>query len=166
MNQEDAIEAAKQIGIEPGGEIFLASEVAINNAHNGETGEHTDGWRVMRSDNDEWTAIEECTMHYEEDPYYNDEVLFLDGVLEFHPRILVQLSKQDIEALQKYYAMGQTTPENIFAYRQEVMNADSGLKHRAEQAFSRVVAALGMKQFVYADKTIRVVEIEDNKKPS
>lgn len=49
MNQQQAIEAAQQIGVAPGDHIFLQSEGQINNPHlhkNGVGPLHVDGWRV------------------------------------------------------------------------------------------------------------------------
>ena len=54
MNEQRAIEAAKQIGVAPGDYITLQSEGQINNPHlhSGQiSGEpHVDGWKVQNSD--------------------------------------------------------------------------------------------------------------------
>jgi hypothetical protein len=50
MNEQQALEAARQIGVAPGQHIYLQSEGQINHPHlhKGQTSgqPHVDGWRV------------------------------------------------------------------------------------------------------------------------
>jgi hypothetical protein len=53
--------------------------------------------------------------------HYNDECLFVDDILEFHPEVLDSLPAEDREALKVYYLVGEPAPENIFEHREDLI---------------------------------------------
>ena len=54
MNRDQAIQAAQQIGVQPGDEIFMQSEGQITHPHyhHGQLAgeQHVDGWHVQNQD--------------------------------------------------------------------------------------------------------------------
>ena len=82
--------------------------------------------------------------------HYNDEVLFFDGILEFHADIYSDLSPEDKELLKIYYLVGQEPPENIFEYRNALVQEHPDIEARAKAAFARVLEELGIHEFAYS----------------
>lgn len=83
---------------------------------------------------------------------YNDEILFLDGIVEFHPDIYDALSAEDKELLRAYYLVGQPTPENVFVYRNNLVREQPGIEARARAVFARILDALDAGEFAYTTK--------------
>lgn len=86
---------------------------------------------------------------------YNDEVLFLDGIVEFHLSIYEVLSLEDKELFKLYYLIGQPTPENIFEYRNNLIREQPGIEARAKAAFAKVLKALDIDKFTYSTKVAK-----------
>ena len=84
---------------------------------------------------------------------YNDEVLFLDGIVEFHPEAIAGLSAEDRRVLGVYYGLGQPTPENIFAFRQELSQTQPDIETQAKAVFAKVLASLHIDEFHYTTQT-------------
>jgi hypothetical protein len=83
---------------------------------------------------------------------FNDEIIFIDGIVETHPEIYTALSDEDREALQVYYLVGQPTPENVFEYRSELVRLDPHIQARAARAFNKLLAMLDIDDFKYTTK--------------
>jgi len=88
----------------------------------------------------------------EDNARYNDEVLFLDGIIESHPEVYVALPREDRAAIQLYYLVGQPVPENIFNYRKNLVFEDPEIQHKAESAFRNLLEMLGVQVFDYSTK--------------
>ena len=75
---------------------------------------------------------------------YNDEVMFLDGLYEFHPDFFENLNDQELNALRMYYLTGQDVPRNIFEYRSELLKRKPTIEKEAHAALAMVRKAAGM----------------------
>ncbi|WP_327691113.1 hypothetical protein OG870_17460 [Streptomyces sp. NBC_00461] len=58
MNEEQAIEAAKQIGLNIGEHVIIQNDGQITHPHTSDSSDfrHVDGWRVERTGEDEYEA--------------------------------------------------------------------------------------------------------------
>ncbi|MFF0733828.1 hypothetical protein ACFYVK_19660 [Streptomyces chartreusis] len=56
MNRQQAIDAAKQLGLSIGDEVTMQSNGQIINSHKSRSNpyEHVDAWRVKRTGQDSW----------------------------------------------------------------------------------------------------------------
>ena len=76
---------------------------------------------------------------------YNDEVLLLDGLYEFHPDFFEQLSESDRKVIKEYYLAGEEVPENIFEYRAALISGDVRIEQDAKGAYERLLQIAGVK---------------------
>lgn len=88
--------------------------------------------------------------------HYNDESLFLDGILESHPEVLDALPAEDREALEVYYLVNQPVPDNIFEYRENLVRQQPHVQARAKSAFDTLLRALGITKFTYTTKPLSI----------
>ena len=84
-----------------------------------------------------------------ENAHYNDEVNFLDEMVEFHPGAFNALPSEDRRTLEMYYLLGMPTPENIFAYRNQLARQRPGIEAEARQVFQKILGALKIDSFRY-----------------
>jgi hypothetical protein len=75
---------------------------------------------------------------------YNDELALIESVYEFHPDAFDTLSIDEVVALQEYYLIGREVPNNIFAYRERLVERDRTIAASARLAFRRVCENLGI----------------------
>ncbi|MFF6993091.1 MULTISPECIES: hypothetical protein [Streptomyces] len=56
MNKQQAIDAAKQLGLSIGDEVTMQNDGQIIHSHTSRSNpyEHVDGWRVKRTGQDNW----------------------------------------------------------------------------------------------------------------
>jgi hypothetical protein len=88
----------------------------------------------------------------EANAHYNDEITFLDGLVELHPEIFAAMSAEDREVLRTYYLVGQPVPENVFEYRKDLIHQLPDIQTEASAAFNRLLAALDIDEFKYTTK--------------
>ena len=88
----------------------------------------------------------------EANAHYNDEILFLDGVVEFHPEVYDTLPNEEKELLQAYYLVGQPIPENIFEYRNNLLREQPDIEAKAKTAFIKLLESLDIDEFTYSTK--------------
>lgn len=82
--------------------------------------------------------------------HYNDEVLFLDGILESHPEVYDALSTGDRELLKTYYLIGMPVPDNILEYRRALLLKQPGIEVRSKAVFDKVLKLLNIGVFTYS----------------
>lgn len=179
MNREQAIESAKQIGVAPGDTITVQSEGQIEHPHDSGSGTHgchpQPGWHLERreaasllindsspahlSDDDEPVSnyhfmeiIMEKAIDNNTNARYNDEIVFIDGIVDMHPEVLAAMSDEDRETLEVYYLVGQAVPENIFEYRSSLVEDNPGIQNRAMIVFNKLLAVLEVDNFKYTTK--------------
>jgi len=80
---------------------------------------------------------------------YNSELSIIDSLYAFHPEAFELLSKSEMEALQKYYLLGEPVPDDVFAYREDIVTDDADLAGRAQIAFQNVCRKLGIEDIHY-----------------
>lgn len=78
------------------------------------------------------------------DAAYNNEIVLLDGLLEFHPDLFAQLSEPDRELLERYYLVGRPVPQDVFEYRRSVVQADPGLARQAQLVLRGLLDTIGI----------------------
>jgi len=69
---------------------------------------------------------------------YNDEVILLDGLYEFHRGVFDSLDIADFDALKTFYGLGNSKIEDIQRHRLEVARLDPDLETRARGAYEKV----------------------------
>jgi hypothetical protein len=79
-----------------------------------------------------------------ENKRYNDEIVLLDGLYEFHPELLESLDKHELLALETYYLTGQDVPENVFEYRTKLAKSNPKLEEEAHAAFNKICQRAGI----------------------
>lgn len=84
--------------------------------------------------------------------HYNDEVLFLDGIIEFHKEAYDSLSDEDKRLFEAYYLVDVPTPENIFEYRSQLLAEQPEIEAEAKVAFARLLETLHITDFAYTTK--------------
>ena len=77
---------------------------------------------------------------------YNDEVVLLDGIYEFHPDLFRGLNEKELHILQRYYLTGQDIPENVFVHRAELAKNNPAVEHEAHAVFEKICKLAGIKQ--------------------
>ena len=75
---------------------------------------------------------------------YNDEVMLLEGLYEFHPEFFDELGADDRAILKEYYLVDGADPENIFEYRQSLLAKNPGTEAAAHTAFARLCKIAGI----------------------
>ncbi len=85
----------------------------------------------------------------EENAHYNDETLFADGIVEFHPEIYAALSNEEQRILQTYYLTGKSTPTNIFDYRSELLRQHPDINDKAQVVLQKILHMLNISKFQY-----------------
>jgi hypothetical protein len=93
--------------------------------------------------------VKETVISSPENGRYNDESNFLDGLYEFHPKFFDELAEREMKSLQTYYLVGKEVPENIFAYRHELIQQQPEIEGEAQQAFTKLVKIAGIEKFHY-----------------
>src|SRR5258706_14082668 len=83
---------------------------------------------------------------------YNDESLFLEEIIEFHPEVYNALPARDQEVLQAYYLVGQPVPENIFEYRKALLHEQPSIEAQAKAVFDRILSMLKINKFEYSTR--------------
>ncbi|HEX8763290.1 MAG TPA: hypothetical protein VF733_06075 [Candidatus Saccharimonadales bacterium] len=77
---------------------------------------------------------------------YNDEVLLLDGLYEFHPDFFEQLREGDLKTIKEYYLTGEEVPANIFEYRAALLLRKSNIEKEAQEAYQRLLLIANIKK--------------------
>lgn len=80
-----------------------------------------------------------------ENQQYNDEMLLLDGLLEFQPEFFEQLTQDELTVLRRYYLTGaKEIPHNMFSYRAEILKEDPSLQEKAQAVYQKIRQIAGM----------------------
>ena len=80
------------------------------------------------------------------DPTYNDESNLLENLYEFHPRHFSDLTTEELADSQEYYLFDTPTkmlPENVIAYRRELLQHNPSIESRAKEAYKKVIIKAG-----------------------
>ena len=81
----------------------------------------------------------------DEDKSYNDAVILLDGLYEFHSDAFKALHPSELASLQAYYLTGKPVPENIFEHARRMRSSNADTVRQAEAAFRVLCNKLGIK---------------------
>jgi hypothetical protein len=79
-----------------------------------------------------------------ENKRYNDDVMLLDGLYEFHPDFFKKLSDQELNALRMYYLTGLDVPKNIFEYRSELLTHNPAIEKEAHAVLAKIRRIAGI----------------------
>lgn len=79
---------------------------------------------------------------------YNREVLILDGLYDFHPEAFDCLSAAELRILRTYYLLGEAVPEDVFSYRERVLEKNPDLEDASRIIANRVCVSLGIRDFL------------------
>lgn len=80
-----------------------------------------------------------------ENKRYNDEVILLDGLYEFHPEYFESLNEQEQQSLKAYYLTGQKVPNNVFHYRAQLLKNNPEIEGEAHDAYNKICQLAGIK---------------------
>lgn len=78
------------------------------------------------------------------DQRYNDEVMLLDSLYEFHPEFFEQLDRDEKSTLQEYYGTGMPPTANVFADRAAKLAENPMLETNASQIFMKLCTMAGI----------------------
>lgn len=85
----------------------------------------------------------------EQNARYNDELLFLDGIREFHPEVFKELTSQEQKALEIYYPSDTENIPDIFSYRDSLLQTNTQAERNAHAALKRILSILGIHNLSY-----------------
>ncbi|KJF18167.1 hypothetical protein AXFE_09120 [Acidithrix ferrooxidans] len=79
-----------------------------------------------------------------EDVIYNNELQIVESLFAFHPQYFSMIDSRQLDALSRYYLFNKPCPENIFAYRRNLVIHDRLIEQTARETLSKLMQISGM----------------------
>jgi hypothetical protein len=80
-----------------------------------------------------------------EDHAYGNIVTFLEGLADFHPKMVSNMSAKSYAILADYYWFGRhINVDDIFVYRRTLVERQPGIKHEAECVLRDFLLSIGV----------------------